>query len=342
MKTFFYFVPNLYLNLVLVFFISYFLVELIIKLFKIKSPIWQYSFRILPYLKLIVDPFQYNFKHWAYAQKIPILNLDPGTRNLEAAVTLNLKGISYRVNFSIENNLFGFGALDAVFEKWGIAIAYIITSGILIFSIFKTICWIHNLYKESHNKNQTLKKLPIKALSTSLRLKLRKGNIRVFITDTINASPYVQFLNKKQIIFPQNVYDALTTNEIEAVILHELAHLKPCHLTFFIFLHFIKNFFFFIPIKKIHHSLEKLCDTFALTSNKEPSYLMQAIAKSAHICAHKKKTLPQFNGFSKLADRIETLAHYKSYQYSKLKITLLSILFALTISLIFQSHLGHF
>ena len=87
MHTFFTaFMFNILLNTLLCFLTVWIVVEFFLFILRVKSNRIKVLFRLLPLLKVAVDPFFYDFSSWCFLQGVDPLCCDAGTRSFTAAM----------------------------------------------------------------------------------------------------------------------------------------------------------------------------------------------------------------------------------------------------------------
>jgi hypothetical protein len=126
--------------------------------------------------------------------------------------------------------------------------------------------------------------------NTTLRF---RGQIRFFFHNKINSALTIGFW-KPIVIFPIALVNQLSTAETEALILHELHHIKNCDFLFLRLATLIQNLFFFNPFiylikKNTEADMELSCDHAVLLKQKDMISYAVALQKTAAFALHKSQ-----------------------------------------------------
>lgn len=341
MKIATYFIPNLFLNALLVYFILYLLIEGIIWLFNIQKSIWQIGLRLFPLLKLIIDPFQYHFANWALTNGISFHTQIKDSRLLNLEAFLNThKGAGFGGFLSLKEAPFKFALLDPFFEKYGLYLASAITISILFIVAIQLTRWICVLYKEVHFTEPSTTNFDTSLLPETLIQKLVDNKVSIVISQRDHFSPYITIFKKRRIVLPNSAMQTLSQDELVAVLHHELAHLNKGLLAALAISSFLQSIFFFARLDKLRLSIEKWCDERAIKLSSSRYHLMQAIHKMATYKSYPLAVVLQFTTPSDTLKRIRSIHRLKHEHWLKQALTV--FLFLLMGVVMFNSHLGHF
>ncbi len=114
------------------------------------------------------------------------------------------------------------------------------------------------------------------------KMEFEKINIRIIS----NNNPLALSLGffKKTILLSEHLLKTINDQELEAVILHELAHIKQRHSLKLFFSQIIKDVFFFVPIVRelvslYHTHIELQADKYVLQTQSTNRFLKSALAK---------------------------------------------------------------
>lgn len=166
---------------------------------------------------------------------------------------------------------------------------------------------------------------------------LNPNNFAVIEESRINALVY-GFI-KPKLLLSKKFINSLSKKELEAVILHELAHIKRHHLIKFLLSDTISTTLFFLPVlqdlsKSLRLAAEQEADNYAITLQGSAYYLKSALAKTV---IEKQNLYPGLA--SNLETRINNLlgkkpAIYFNASKRKTALSLLTVFLIITLYLI--------
>jgi bla regulator protein BlaR1 len=145
---------------------------------------------------------------------------------------------------------------------------------------------VHGLQANTTDQEQRLQKMPaewrlfVNRIAGQLNIKKK---IQVFLSDTVTTPLTIGFL-KPVILIPVASINHLTTDQLEAVLLHELAHIKRYDYLVNIILSVVEISLFFNPFtqllsKNIRKERENSCDDWVLQFQYDASFMQK------HCCA---------------------------------------------------------
>ena len=208
----------------------------------------------------------------------------------------------------------------------------------LLLIVVMTALWITG-YRKAHTLRRTgLSEMPEEWHSFVQRISQQLGiqrKIGIFLSEKINTPATLGFL-KPIILVPIASINHLTTAQLEAIILHELAHIKRYDYLINLALSVIEIALFFNPFtrllsKSIKKERENCCDDFVLQFRYNVSAYADALLKIAQLTQK-----PVFALAAKGENKTELLGRVKrmigqpehSFNYKK---QLLALLFVTTI-----------
>ncbi len=163
-----------------------------------------------------------------------------------------------------------------------LSIAYLF---LLIFLSFK---WLH-----CYQFTQSLKQKGISKINVDWRLFVQRlseqlgitGSVKIFLSDKVKAPLTIGFL-KPVILIPLASINHLNTEQMEAVILHELAHIKRSDYLINLLLSLIEATLFFNPFmqllsRHIKRERENSCDDWVLQYDYNAATYAKALLKIA-------------------------------------------------------------
>lgn len=340
MKFYSYLIPNLYINTLLIYIILYLFIEAVLWLFKIRSPIWQITLRLIPILKVIIDPFQYHFSNWAFLNGISFFDQIRDSRRLVLEAFIYDTKPGFGGYLSLDNSPYRYALLDPFFEKWGLSVAIILTGAILGIVLFQFTQWIVALYKEKTFQEKEFSKLDSSSWPLNLKSELEKHSVAVVVSQRDYFSPYITVFGKKRIVLPASALTLLDQEELLAVVAHELAHLNKGILLALIASSFLQNIFSFVRLKQFQFTAEKWCDAQAIKNGASRHSLIKAISKMSSFKSYPLRLVPQFTSSSYAVRRIRSIDRLKTEHWLKTSIQIVLLGFLLLVML--YSHIGHF
>jgi|GEM_PF-4880735 len=151
------------------------------------------------------------------------------------------------------------------------------------------------------------------ALCSSLKI---KGKVLLKQSERV-SSPLVMGVIKPVIIFPMGLIQALPTDEIEAILVHELAHIKRKDFLINIVINLLQVVYFFHPAfwwLKVQLDAEREfhCDDIALNQLGKKLTLIRALTNASEYQGHKFQPALAFAGKkNQLLNRVKRIAYHK-------------------------------
>lgn len=286
-----FFILNVFLNSFLAFFTAALLVEGVIFFFRIKPGRAAALLRMIPILKLPLDLFLYDFSRWSYVQGINPLNCEEGTRTLSALFGWANFPSDWLFFSAIECTV-----LDHMTFTLADVIGYMATPSYLkIFSaslIFLCACFLmrklvmyHNCIKSLNSMTIYSKQATRKIHNSHFLARMKKGKYSIYASSTLQNSPFIAGLFSPTIYIPSHLLACLTRKEYEAVLAHEMEHIRHRDVFIRFILDIIASIFWWIPTKwlqnKIKEGQEISCDYQCSNYGVHSVDLASAICKSA-------------------------------------------------------------
>lgn len=246
---------HLIVNSILVFIVLAFLIEIIIAVFRVKNARVRYCFRLIPLLKfpfdliiflLLGNSFFHNYN--PFSCEFEVINY------VQTALSLDFP-VSDQQPFLIPQYIASFLPETLLNIFLGIAI---ITS-ISIFLLKFTQLIRSNLYLDHLLK----KAKPVSKRIVNPKLAMSVSNFgAVILTSDAMSVPFAA--RQKFIFIPKRLMDAFSQDEFEAVVAHELEHLRWKDPLLRLFSNFLCATFWWIPsgwyIKKLEEDQEQASD----------------------------------------------------------------------------------
>ncbi|MFI5343020.1 MAG: M56 family metallopeptidase [Chlamydiales bacterium] len=294
---------NVLVNSGLVFITMVLFIELCLFIFRVKQQRVKAICRTIPLLKLCVDFFLYNFSSWALMDGLNPIEAEPGTRMISVIMCF-CEELNYPLIFSSGIQLllnkgmtFTFTLADLVilsvnifWIKLSVVVCFL---GSMLFS-FRQIMRMIESKKMISDIVQTSWASPRIIENAFLQKILKKSKVKILISCELDVPCAIGFAQKK-VIFPAQLLDKFTQTEYEAVIAHEIAHLRWYDSLVRIVSQLIKAIFWWIPFKSwlslLEQTQEKACDDYVGTFNIPRMALASAIVKSVKQVKSKRQPM---------------------------------------------------
>lgn len=253
---------NILINSLLSFFTSALVVLLFIGIFRIKDYRLRAFLYCLPVFKLFVDPFLYDFQHWALIQHINPFYAEAGSRAFSAMIYYPSTLTKYipigaGIQLSI-NNTQTFSIADLLYLSMGSKTTKAIIGLVFAVSATGVAVWGYRLAK-SLRYMAVLRQSSTPCLravfNQSLVRRLLRSHASIRVSHVVDV-PCAVGLIKKEIYFPSHLVEALSQEEFEAIIAHETAHLRWKDGIVQAFSKLIYTVFWWVPMGKLIQAIE--------------------------------------------------------------------------------------
>jgi beta-lactamase regulating signal transducer with metallopeptidase domain len=289
-----FFILNIFLNSLLAFFTVVFLIEGIIFLFRIQRGRVAATLRMIPIFKLLLDPFLYDFARWSYAQGINPLDCGEGTRVL----SVTFGWMNYLAHWSlfpvyscIELTVPGdrtFTPADIVGYTMNPIVLKFFVMLFVSFSVGFVIRRLRLYYRSLIALDSLLKSsrpLHRKFCNPILSSSIKRYGVQILTSPILRGSPFVAGLISSVVYIPAYLLKNLSRNEYEAVLAHEIEHVRYKDSLVRLILDFIGSIFWWVPTKwlcrRIEEDQELGCDLNCKKYGIDLINLASAICKSA-------------------------------------------------------------
>jgi beta-lactamase regulating signal transducer with metallopeptidase domain len=318
---------NLLVNSILSLAIGLLLVYFYIWFFRVETGRWKVFLLSLPFIKII-----YDFARGVPEKSILFSNVDPFTLPPHHQLLVAGAGIDNWTPYV--STVFSVNGLDGknynssigdyfaiwMHRKFGNEIPLIAVSLVLTISaILLTIRFIQYYRFEKSRRKDRLHLLPLKILRLSNR------NVDVYISAYFSGTPFTGGVFRPYICLPQDAIEKLTLEELDAVVAHEMGHVRHFDLLTTIFIQVLGDLFWFIPgyrwlSRKIDRLREIVADSWAVSTNIEPQFLASALVKLKEIPDSSGKFILYsafFREKSLLKERVERLVGLRKEKPSR-------------------------
>lgn len=271
------YLSQLLISSLVVFFAIALLIEFCFFFFGIKNARIRSFLRLLPILKLPFDVILHSISH-----RTPFMNLNPFScesyyqKFIFRLMPLNMGGeeslhLSHWIDMQI----------PSAWLKLFMILFFAMTLGMMVFKIFKIV--YSNEYAAAILQNAVPCRRKI--TNTLLQHALAKTNARILISKEIDSPLAMQ---GRYILFPKMLMNQLSQDEYEAVVAHELEHLRWRDHLIKIVAAAICTIFWWVPTawwrKKMDNELEQAADSslifYSLNSHSLATAVLKVIRKS--------------------------------------------------------------
>ena len=263
--------------------------------------------RMIPIIKLPLDLCLYDFSRWSYAHGINPLNCQEGTRMLSIAfggITEFTEWLFLPVSSGIQLTVPGnltFTVADILGYTIGGKVLSIFTLFFTMISVtllltkcikyYQSIKSLNALAKTAHCNNRKTKSFTITSY-------LKNYQLKILTSPNLRGSPFVAGLTSYNVYISEELSKAFSRKEYEAVLAHEIEHIRHKDSLVRLILDLIESIFWWVPTKRLHKRIEEGqevgCDLKCVKHGINPNDLASAICKSVrhsinaptHIFAH--------------------------------------------------------
>lgn len=289
---------NILFNTVLSFFVGITMAVVAMFVFRIKRPSFHLYLYSLPFLKIIYDVFRgvppdsYVWTDLNYLA-LPTgygrwLSLSLGWSNFAPIIAMRLAVGNKLKNEMAESVLYSVSVPDVLYswalDHIGEYSITVVLGGVLLTSLVliarRLISWVQ--FERSRFLDRKLVCKPIEIRKLAIR------RIDIYVSPSYSGSPFTGGLLKPYICFPEGTYGMLTGEEREAVVAHEIGHIRHFDLQQSLMLSIMGDLFWFVPFYRlvsceIDGLREIVADQYAAKSKVGHAVLAQAMIKIREI-----------------------------------------------------------
>lgn len=266
-------------------------VEAFLFLVRIKNERARYLMRCVPIIKLPLDLLFFNVANWALYHGINPLECEPGTRFIQlqagyfALIGDIIPSLCSGLRFGLaDGKSFSLADIAALYfpVQWVqfIGLAAVIFSAISFFtflkSYFKSTKWLKRLIKNASPSSRPI-------TNPALFKILERSKLPVLVCPAAH-SPFAAGLIKRVIVIPEYLANTLSQNEFEAILAHELEHLRWYDPAVKLCLNMICSLFWWVPagwwLSRIEQEQELACDRSTQSKEVDQLDLATAIKKT--------------------------------------------------------------
>lgn len=289
---------NLLLNTTMSLLAGLLVVLVVLKTFKISDSHWKIFFLSLPFMKIVWDLFHGIPKSSVLYSGLNPLLLPPKHQTLRIGFGFDSVFPQFNLSFSsqaLNGKEFSTSVPDYLLayidkKEWtGLPHAVImICAAISAFLLLRRLII-------GFSFSQTVKK---SLLSGKLLRETKVGfrTVRIVSSPGFTGTPFTGGIFNPYICFPEDTLNCLSNNEFEAVLKHELAHIKSWDLLTTLIIHVAGDLFWFVPgfrflSRKIDRTRELVADQNAVLLGGSATDLASALVKLGEIDLEEKRPI---------------------------------------------------
>jgi len=281
---------NLLVNSILSLMIGLMLVYFFIWFFRVETGRWKLFLLSLPFVKIVydfvrgipeksvlfsgVDPFTLPPKH----QLLSVgAGFDGWTPFVSTVFSVNaLDGKTY-------NSSIGDYFLIWIHRKFGNEVPLIIVSAVLAISFALLMIRLVQYYRFEKRRREDRA-----VLSPFKTVKVGPRTVDIYFTPNFSGTPFTGGIIAPYICLPEDATQKLSDEELNAVIAHEMGHVRYYDLVVTLVIQGLGDLFWFVPgyrwlSRKIDRLREIVADSWAVSSSIEPQFLASALLKLKEI-----------------------------------------------------------
>jgi Zn-dependent protease with chaperone function len=257
-----------------------------IRLLRVGHGPWKLFLLSLPFVKVI-----YDFARGVPRSSILLTNIDPyslppGVQNFTIGLGLNNFGPQLKALFTIKDffgNEYGASIGDYVVywiaRKFGYELPGHLVDAVLLIALVLLLRRLYlGLKFEWQRRRDRLQARSFQTLTHYFR------KIDIYVSESYAGSPFTGGVLKPYICIPQETAEKLTPEELNAVIAHELGHVRQFDVLVTVFICAVGDLFWFVPGyrwlgRRLERLRELIADQRALRSGASAGDLASALIK---------------------------------------------------------------
>lgn len=267
-------------------------VNLFLWIFRVDTGPWKLFLLSLPFAKIVYDCVRGIPHDSILFTGVDTFSMPPKHHLLQAGAGISKLGPTFSVQFSVDDlkgNRYAESVGDYLVlwltKNFGPELPLIILSGVLAVSgTLLAIRLVQAFRFERERREDRRSAKPLRTVNLWLR------RVDVYISEHFSGTPFTGGIFKPYICITADAYAKLNAEELEAVIAHELGHVRQFDLAVTIALQLLGDLFWFVPgyrwlSRKIDRLREIVADQWAVRSGIEPPLLASALIKLKEIPA---------------------------------------------------------
>jgi Zn-dependent protease with chaperone function len=279
---------NLYFNTVCSFLVGYWIVWVVLRLFRVGESRWKYTLLLLPFIKVVWDLSIRGIPESSilYAGIDP-LSLPPKSQTLTIGTGASQWGPIFHFVFTSHDPIahhtystsvadYFFALFNRFFGEYSIVLIGAVAASFSLILVMRRIFdWVRfELNRREHRRAD----LSLKSIPLLFRA------VDVSVSSFYSGTPFTGGIFRPYICIPKSTFALLTEEETSAVIQHELAHIRQLDLVGTFFIQLLGDLFWFIPLYrglsgKIDRLREILADDAAVHAGAARADLASGLLK---------------------------------------------------------------
>lgn len=265
-------------------------VSFFIWLFRVENGPWKLFLLSLPFVKVVYDCLRGLPADSILLRGVDPFLLPPKHQLLQVGMGFSSWGPTFNVIFSVEDvakNRYAASVGDYltfwIKRTFGADVPLMILSIVLLISVALLLFRIVSAIRFERKRKLD------RAHCKSLRIeKLKFPQVDIYISEGFSGTPFTGGVLKPYICIPQDAFEKLQMNELEAVIAHELGHIRQWDLPVTVAIQMLGDIFWFVPgyrwlSRKIDRLREVVADQWAVRIGVEPAVLASVLVKLKEI-----------------------------------------------------------
>jgi beta-lactamase regulating signal transducer with metallopeptidase domain len=308
---------NLLVNSIFSLLIGLMLVYFFIWFFRVETGRWTLTLLSLPFVKIV-----YDFARGVPEKSVLFSGVDPFT--LPPKHQLLSVGAGFDGWTPFVSTVFSVNALDGktynssigdylliwIHRKFGSEVPLIIVFSVMAISLTLLVIRFVQYYRFEKGRRKDREALgSFRTATTGLRA------VDIYVSPNFSGTPFTGGIIKPYICLPEDATQKLSVKELDAVIAHEIGHVRYYDLIVTVTIQGLGDLFWFVPgyrwlSRKIDRLREIVADSWAVSSNIEPHFLASALLKLKDIPDSNERFVLYsafFREKSLLKERIERL-----------------------------------
>ena len=308
---------NLLVNSIFSLVIGLMLIYFFLWFFRVETGRWKLFLLSLPFVKIV-----YDFARGVPAKSVLFSGVDPFS--LPPKHQLLSVGAGFDGWTPFVSTVFSVNALDGktynssigdyfllwIHRKFGNDVPLVIVTSVLAISFTLLIIRLVQYYRfEKRRRADRLSLNALRSISAGVR------TVDVYVSPNFSGTPFTGGIIKPYICLPEDAVQKLNAEELNAVIAHEMGHVRYYDLIVTVAIQALGDLFWFVPgyrwlSRKIDRLREIVADSWAISSEVEPHFLASALLKLKEIPESNERFVLYsafFREKSLLRERVERL-----------------------------------
>jgi beta-lactamase regulating signal transducer with metallopeptidase domain len=258
--------------------------------FRVETGPWKLFLLSLPFVKIVYDSVRGLPPDSVLLSGLDPFSLPPKHQLLQIGLGFSYWGPTFSFIFSVrDTNGKEFAASVGDYlviwlnRTFGTHIPLIMLSAVL--AVSGTLLAIRIVSALRFERRRKVDRLQARRLRVE-SMKFRR--VDIYVSEQFSGTPFTGGIFHPYICNPKDAFDKLSSPELEAVIAHELAHIRQLDLAVTVIVQLLGDLFWFVPgyrwlSRKIDRLREIVADQWAVHSGIEPALLASALVKLKEI-----------------------------------------------------------